>query len=333
MTTAATKEPLPAAAAQPEEGELVELPASYNYIGVFLTLRCPYRCSYCINRAGGPGGASRPELGVRDWIAFFERLQPGDVPVTLQGGEPGLHPQFVELVEAVTRMHQVDILTNLAFDLDAFIRRVPPSRLDRDAPYAPIRVSYHPRQFSLFEIVRRVQRMQSAGFRVGLYGVLHPEQREEMKRAERVCARLGLDFRTKPFLGRYRGRLHGTYAYPDASSGRSRACECAPSELLIAPDGGIHRCHHHLYAGRPPAAHVADARITLAETFSACSDYGQCNPCDVKVKNNRFQRFGHVAVRIRFPHPDGLCAAEHGARRAAAGCNPEGAADDQDPCD
>ena len=32
-----------------------------------------------------------------------------------------------------------------------------------------------------------------------------------------------------------------------------------------------------------------------------CDVYGHCNPCDIKVKTNRFQEFGHTSVQIEFP--------------------------------
>jgi hypothetical protein len=285
---------------QAEMAQPIILPPSFNYIGAFLTFRCPYTCPGCINHFGGPANRSGSEASGRTWIGFFDRLITGNTPITLQGGEPGLHQDFVTIVEHASRTHALDILTNLAFDLEDFIRRVPPARLNREAPYAPIRVSYHPDQFSLAEIVQRVQRLEQAGFRVGLYGVLKPDQLEEIQQAQELCSRLGIDFRTKPFLGWHAGRLYGDYAYPGACAGMSdQRCECAPSELLIGPAGTIHGCHHHLYAGIQPVAYIADPIITISDSFIACDQYGRCNPCDVKVKNNRFQQFGHVAVRIR----------------------------------
>ncbi len=278
----------------------IELPVSYNYIGAFLTFRCPYRCSYCINRFHGSNRNGCLELNGREWIRFFERIEARDVPVTLQGGEPGLHPDFLDIVERTSCTHGVDILTNLAFDLKAFVRRIDPERLNREAPYAPIRVSYHPEQFSLREIVERVQFIRSAGFRVGLYGVLHPVQLTAIEHARRVCEDLGIDFRTKPFLGWYDGKLYGRYALADACAGGApRRCECAPSELLIAPDGAIHRCHHYLYEQLEPLQHVTEPTVTLSDDYLPCGRFGHCNPCDVKVKNNRFQQFGHVSMRIR----------------------------------
>ena len=281
----------------------VLLPESYNYIGVFLTFRCPYNCSYCINHFHANAMQSYRECSGAQWLQFFKRLTPRDVPITLQGGEPGVHPDFIELVQQTCAFHPVDILTNLAFDLDAFIRAVDPALINRTAPYAPIRVSYHPEQFSLETITRRVLKLMDAGFRVGLYGVTHPEQLEQIEQAKIHCRKEGIDFRTKPFLGFHNGKLYGEYAYPDAFDGGTRECECAPSELLLAPDGGIHRCHYFCYQQNEPLAHIQDSTVALPSSFLPCSFYGQCNPCDVKIKNNRFQQFGHISTRIRHIAP------------------------------
>lgn len=289
-------------APQPERkiAHPVAVPETFNYIGAFLTFRCPYSCSYCINRFNNASLVRKIEIRGADWIRFFERLHPRTVPITLQGGEPGMHPDFLEIVSELCSFHAIDILTNLAFDLKAFISRVDPARINRSAPYAPIRVSYHPEQFTLETIVKRVLMLQDAGFRVGLYGVLHPEQKDEIMRAHQVCTDLGIDFRTKAFLGVHQGRMHGEIAYPGACEGRpTHCCECAPSELLIAPDGAIHRCHHDLYNSCTPVTDVFESTPALNNGFRPCDRFGACNPCDVKIKNNRFQQFGHVSVNIR----------------------------------
>jgi hypothetical protein len=284
----------------------ISLPSSYNYIGAFLTFRCPYNCSYCINRFHGHATRGYAELPGARWVSFFQRLQARDVPITLQGGEPGLHPDFLAIVKALAPRRRLDILTNLAFDLEAFVASISPSLLNRPSPYAPIRVSYHPEQFSLSEIVERILFLQDAGFRVGLYGIEYPDPKHVQLLAEArdVCLSHGIDFRTKPYLGWHEGALHGDYAYPGACDGKAgRWCECAPSELLIAPDGAIHRCHSFLYERRRSRGMITDTEPVLTEEHLACSQFGRCNPCDVKVKNNRYQQFGHIAARIRNIRP------------------------------
>lgn len=277
----------------------LQLPPSFNYIGCFLTFACPYRCSYCINRFGrSPVSGYRPIDGAQ-WVEFFRRLKT-DVPITLQGGEPGAHPDFLAIVRETLRFHAVDILSNLTFDLDEFIAEIDPQQINREAPYAPIRVSYHPEQFSLETILGRVMKLQQAGFRVGLYGVEHPGQIAANRAAADLCARLDIDFRLKPFLGWHEGVLHGSFCEPDGLSGRVVGrCDCAPSELLIAPDGSIHRCHHYIYNRQPALGQIADPDLTLRDDYLPCESFGLCNPCDLKFKNNRFQQFGHVAMKLR----------------------------------
>jgi hypothetical protein len=277
----------------------VVLPPAFNYIGCFLTFACPYQCSYCINRFGEtPVRGYRPLPGA-EWISFFQRLET-NAPITLQGGEPGSHPDFISIVRETLRFHSVDILTNLTFDLDEFIAEIDPRQINREAPYAPIRVSYHPEQFSLETILGRVLKLQNAGFRVGLYGVEHPDQLEANREAANVCEQHRIDFRLKPFLGWHDGVLHGTFCEPDGLSGQVVGrCECAPSELLIAPDGSIHRCHHYIYNRKKSLGQISDSTLTLSDDFLLCDCFGLCNPCDLKFKNNRFQQFGHVAMKLR----------------------------------
>jgi hypothetical protein len=197
----------------------------------------------------------------------------------------------------------MDLLTNLSFDVDEFIANVPVSRFTREAPYAPIRVSYHPGQNDIAELKKKAHRLTEAGFRIGLFAIEHPDRDKLMHifEIQKDCLAEGIDFRTKEFLGEWDGALYGTYKYEGAISGRLQHCECRGSELLVAPDGGVHRCHADLYNVRQPIGHILDPSFTMAELdgYRHCAYFGTCNPCDVKVKTNRFQQFGHTSCDIR----------------------------------
>jgi len=117
----------------------------------------------------------------------------------------------------------------------------------------------------------------------------------------------GIDFRTKEFLGWYEGKLYGRYKYPEACGGEvKRSVRCRTTELLIGPDGGIYRCHHDLYVQGVPVGHLLDADFQMTGEYRACDCYGQCNPCDVKVKTNRLQQEGHTSVMISFGEEEGV---------------------------
>ena len=280
----------------------------HNYVAFFLTLACNLKCAYCINlhaNATRRNQVHRQQMTADEWIRAADRLVlRADLPLTLQGGEPTLHPGFYRIVNEVKPEIKMDLMTNLMFNVEEFIRNVPVWRFTREAPYAAIRVSYHPGQNSIDDLIGKTEKLQDAGFRVGLYGIEHPDQQlcAHILETQERCLALGLDFRLKEFLGEHDGVIYGTFKYDECVAAQTlRTCECRTTELIVDPAGNVYKCHADLYGGREPVAHVLDADFDedRIDEFRGCSSYGTCNPCDVKVKTNRFQIFGHTSVEIR----------------------------------
>jgi len=278
----------------------IAVPQSCNYIGVFLTLDCNLSCSYCINRLG-EFSVGRHLLSGAEWAEGLNRIvSRPDLPLTLQGGEPTLHPDFFAVIAGIRHGLNIDLLTNLATDLDFFMMHIPPERIKRTAPYASIRVSYHPETMSIDSLAAGVKRLLTAGYSVGVWAVLHPEWEDEIILAQKYCLAEGIDFRTKEFLGIHNGRMYGRLSYPDACDGVLHPeVACRTTELLIDPAGDIYRCHADLYAGRFPVGNILEPALLIDTGFRRCSSFGRCNPCDVKLKTDRFQQFGHTSVEIR----------------------------------
>jgi len=280
----------------------VKVPERYNYIAVFLTFACNLSCSYCINDYGGISiNRKREMLTGQEWAKALDRLEHGDVPITLGGGEPTFHPDFYYLVnELHDRGHKMDLLTNGMFHIDNFMRQVKPIVFKRDAPYASIRISYHPETMSDVDIFHRTKILQDAGYYVGIWGVNHPLYKNEMDRMASRCYNENIDFRLKEFLGEHDGKLHGTYEYPAAlSSAYCQDVMCRTSELIVGPDGSIYRCHADLYGEMMPIYSINSADLELQDVYRVCNHFGHCNPCDIKTKFNRFQISGHCAVEIK----------------------------------
>lgn len=280
--------------------DALTIPKEYNYIAVFLTLGCNLRCPFCINRFGD-ADRRYPIMSGDQWLAGLNRIvSRPDLPITLQGGEPSLHPDFCNIINGLRSDLNIDILTNLQFDVDAFMAAVPAGRVRRDAPYASIRVSYHPGEMDLEEMVTKVVRMLECGYSIGVWAVDHPSNGEAIDEARRACTDRGIDFRLKEFLGEHEGRMYGSYRYPDGLSRREHApVQCRTTELIVGPSGDVYRCHGDLYEGRPGIGHLCDEAFSIETGFRPCTSFGFCNPCDIKIKTNRFQRFGHTSVEIR----------------------------------
>jgi len=278
------------------------IPETHNYIAAFLTLACNLRCSYCINKFE-TGHLEKNRLSGADWVRGLNRIvSRDDLPLTLQGGEPSLHPDFHYILNNVKRDLNIDILTNLQFDIEKFMKNVDPERIKRKAPYASIRVSYHPETMKLEPLVQKVLRMQDAGYSIGIWGVLHPKQEKEILAAQAYAKGKGIDFRTKEFLGEYDGNMHGTMKYDGACDKKfEKKVLCRTTELIMGPNGGIYRCHSDLYEQRKPVSSILDPDYQIDDAFRPCDVYGHCNPCDIKVKTNRFQVFGHTSVEIKLP--------------------------------
>jgi len=276
------------------------IPESHNYIATFLTLACNLKCSYCINTFGETGYV-KARLSGEDWVRGINRIvSRNDLPITLQGGEPSLHKDFIYIINNIKPELNIDVLTNLQFDVDEFIKKVDPNRIKRDSPYASIRVSYHPEVMELDPLVEKVLKMLDAGFSIGIWSVLHPSQEAVVREAQAQCKALGIDFRFKEFLGEYDGRMYGTYRYEGACDGKfSRRVMCKTTELITGSDGSVYRCHSDLYEGRPAIGNIIDPDFQIEEVFRPCEVFGHCNPCDIKVKTNRFQEFGHTSVEIK----------------------------------
>ena len=276
------------------------LPDHFNYIGCFLTFSCQLRCTYCINHHGGNLIKGR-KMTTEDWIYGLNRIEARDIPITLSGGEPTVYKGFYDLIAGIKPEISIDLLTNLEVDTKRFCEGVPPQRLHRKAPYASIRVSYHEGQSDFLAPCHRVLTLQRAGYSIGVFEVNHPDYKPQVISRQHLAMEMGIDWRIKEFLGPWKGENYGTFRYADAVNSKSlRHCMCRTSELLLDPSGNVFRCHSDLYANRSRIGHLLDKDLSkVLGKWQFCNVMGKCNSCDIKIKNNRFQEFGHSSVEIK----------------------------------
>lgn len=287
----------------------VVLPDSYTYITAFLSMRCNLECSFCLNLLNG--GFSREkfnEIPGEEWVTALNRIKPRKgLPVTLSGGEPKMHKDFIYIINNLNPELEIDVLTNLCWGkkgIDEFISKVNPNRLKRDSPYASIRVSYHPEQMGDGSIiVENSKRLQDAGFSIGIWAVMYPssQQLSSINQMQFRCKENNLEFRLKEFTGKYKGELYGDYSKYNNSilQDETKHCLCKIKELLIGPNGDVYKCHRDLYKEEFPIGNITLPEFQIESKFRPCDKYGQCHPCDVKVKTSHKQKLGYTSVDIK----------------------------------
>lgn len=278
----------------------VSLPPRYNYVEAYLTLRCNLRCPYCINK-NGELVRVRQEISAEDWIQGLNRIDFGRIPLTLGGGEPTQHTGFFDILDGLNSQVRIDLLTNLQFNIDEFIERTTPQRFSQSSlpGYRAIRASYHRGQVDPKDLVERARKLQDAGYSIGIFGLDHPTFINENMEIMEMSVAKGIFFFPKNFMGEWNGQLYGTYKYPAGLDGKKKEAICRTRELLIDPEGKFFRCHRDLYVGEGSIGSISDERLKFEDVFRPCSNYGECNPCDVKLKTNFYLNGIDCQVEIK----------------------------------
>lgn len=283
-------------------GFILKLPKEINYAEAYLTLRCNLNCDYCINDPDDKTIRKRFELSAKEWTKLLNKIDFGEIPITLGGGEPSLHPEFLRIINGIKPETKLDLLTNLQFHPKDFIANVNPDKFNRsDNPaYKSIRVSYHPTKMDAEYISDKVLELQEAGFPIGLFGINHPDSISDNMQMAEIARKKQIYFFVKDFMGEHKGRMYGHFKYPRAISGKlEKSILCRSKEFLIAPDGLVYKCHRDLYRAENPIGNISTPEKLRLHEFNKCNNYGECNPCDIKLKTNRFLEAGNCQVDIK----------------------------------
>jgi hypothetical protein len=270
-----------------------------NYLGVFLTFDCTRGCPYCLNKDGG-SLERRATIEGKRWIESLNRLDT-NVPLTFNGGDPFLHPDFYTIVNGLNDSLKIDLLTTLPIDAVEFMENLNPTKFTRDLPYSAIRVTYHPEVMELDTTIDKVRAIKKAGFDIMINLVDHPHLKPRTDLLKDRILKSGISCVIKPFLGYQDDILYGQFQYVDACSRRFRRnVQCKTSVMLIDPVGNIYRCHRDLFSGNPKGllGNIFKDDFDLINRYRGCDNFGHCHPCDVQTKYDRFGNWNYVTADI-----------------------------------
>ncbi len=146
-----------------------------------ITKGCNYRCSYCVytKELKGTEFSSRDEL-LRAAQTIIRMGRPG-YQLTLYGGEPTLHPHFLDLLEYIAatpstislRMYTNGSRSTKFFEKMMFVAR---------NIYFGVIFSFHPEYAKFEQFLRNVELTAGGGMSVGISFMFVPAQREQSRR-------------------------------------------------------------------------------------------------------------------------------------------------------
>lgn len=221
-----------------------------------ITYTCNYRCPYCTTW----DQPTLLDLSVAEWTAVWRRIHEryGRCHIYLSGGEPSRYPRFYELIGELSRMHTIDVCTNLSWDVRRLVPLLAPEVL-RIAP------SFHP-SFARFEeffekVLHAKEYMPNRPEGRAVYFVAHPSQIGRMKEYQARFAEGGFVLVPLPLVeaggmgnnegerslirdaSPNKGDANAKLEYQlQEFSPRGRLCRAGRDYAMIRGDGGVDRC-------------------------------------------------------------------------------------------
>jgi tetratricopeptide (TPR) repeat protein/MoaA/NifB/PqqE/SkfB family radical SAM enzyme len=174
-----------------------------------ITLECNYRCSYCVNTIKNgfinPRGykVRRPEKWLDIWKRVYDKY--GTCSVHITGGEPTVYPDFFKIAGLLSRIHLLEIDTNMSWEPSSLISEVSPVSVER------IGASYQPEYVDVDAFFEKVSILKRAGYNITVQGVARPDIMDELY----ICAEKCRALKIPALIAAYNGSFGGD-SYPGA---------------------------------------------------------------------------------------------------------------------
>ncbi|MDD4894253.1 MAG: radical SAM protein [Candidatus Omnitrophica bacterium] len=207
--------------------------------GIYFTwdihYKCNFRCPYCWFYKGWIDGGKRniylaPEEWFKHWKRIYDKY--GQIHIEITGGEPFLYPDFIKIVEQLSRIHTIKITTNMSGDIETFVKKIDPNRVHLD-------LNFHPLFSEIGAFIKKTLLLKEAGFRAGVCYLAYPPQMKQIGSFKKRFEEAGINFALAAFWGEYAGKK-----YPDSYTQEEM-------DLIRPFLGDIDRIVYHLKGGSP----------------------------------------------------------------------------------
>ncbi|NLB34236.1 MAG: radical SAM protein, partial [Elusimicrobia bacterium] len=132
-----------------------------------LTYNCNYKCHYCQVYADKED--SSPTRPLSDWVKAWNKIYEkySECEIFISGGEPSVYPDFFQLIKELSKIHRLNICTNLSWDPEKLFEFPWPDNI-------LISATFHPFNANPKEFISKIKSLKNNLDRVNF--LLYPEQ-------------------------------------------------------------------------------------------------------------------------------------------------------------
>ena len=232
--------------------------------------RCNFRCPYCwFDKVWDEMDKYNKYPPLSEMIALWDRLYDlyGECDLMVTGGEPMLYPNFIELIEAISKKHTVKVTCQLSGDMFTFARKLNPQRVRLD-------MNFHPLESKIEPFIRKVLYLYKYGFKGGVCYLAYPPNMDKIKYYDDIFKKYGIVMALAAFHGEYGGKK-----YPEAYTDEER-------EMMKPYMGDVDRLKYHL-EGQKTKGKLCRAGYIYA-SIKADGTVTRCGPLSHKPIGNIF---------------------------------------------
>ena len=171
--------------------------------------KCNYNCAYCyapkpqdITFENNPNNVAKYEKAeniIDSWKNIYDKY--GSSRIRLDGGEPSIYPNFFEIIKELSKIHRLQMNTNLSFDVNKFCDVSNPETIRVDA-------SLHCEYTKLETFVEKLNILKQKGYKLTVSYVGYPDFLENIPLAKKAIQTMNIPFFVHPYSGFYEDRQY-----------------------------------------------------------------------------------------------------------------------------
>jgi len=243
---------------------------------------CTFNCEYCLEVKNATQSRQPFSLTTAEYADFWQYVHAkyGSGNIVITGGEPLLHPHFLDICNKISAYHRVTIRTNMSNDWQRFF--------ELDSSKVAVEASFHPAFSDPATFLKNCSTLKKKGFALTIHCLAHPLFAARLPAFMERCADAGLTAVMTAFWGTYNQKK-----YPDGytheefnilqpylgtkericynlrgESPYGKLCNAGFKSAHIDSDGTITRC---CYAPQEVMGNMRDRSIKLFSEPRACN--------------------------------------------------------------